>query len=369
MFDPLNLLFVLAVAIGIFFQGLRKIPAKPPCVALLTIFGDPIPKYKGSGWRFFFLCPFVVGYILIDISKKNSTDKELPPQQVISPDKATFMVPLEITWEPQLDGEALIEYISLNGEEGIWSILAGITKQRLRQWGISSIEGPQNADDLLKAGDEAVGILIKAIAGQTLISPSNIPTSILLHYFQVPRPSVRPEEVKIAGANWELLEGELRKLNDTQLNKLKDDVEQRRQLIADIMSGNGHQNIPHLAIKINRLNIGEIKPTGKYAEALDLKIKEEKERDAESYEITTELNKAKALKEAVEKAGEMITLGDAFQRIMSWKATREGHGFVFPGKVGQPTTDLVKKWLVDNLTPNRKNTEEKEGRRKDGRKN
>jgi hypothetical protein len=276
----------IAVGLSIWFQGLRKIPADPPCVALLTLFGQPMPEYKEPGWRFFFLYPFVFGYILIDVSKKNSTEKEIPAQLVKAPDLAELLVPLEITWIPIKDGQALIEYIRSKKEKGVWEILGGIVAQRLREWAISSIEGPQSAEALLKAGDDAVAVLVKAIAGSALPPiPGLFPTQILLHYFQVPRPPVRPEEEKIAGKNWEKLEEELQKLPPQMVTTIKNAVEKRRKIINDIRNGNGKQPIPHLGIELNRLNIGEIKATGKYGESLELKAKEDRERKAEVLEI------------------------------------------------------------------------------------
>ncbi|MDP3052775.1 MAG: hypothetical protein Q8N22_02365 [bacterium] len=276
----------IAVGLSIWFQGLRKIPADPPCVALITFFGKPIPEYKEAGWRFFFLYPFIFGYILIDVSKKNSTEKEISSQLVRAPDFAEFLVPLEITWTPMKDGQALIEYIKSKKEKGVWEILAGIVAQRLREWAISSIEGPQDGEALLKAGDDAVAILIKAIAGNALSPiPGPFPTQILLHYFKVPRPSVRPEEKKIAGKNWEKLEEELRKLPPGLVTTIKTEVEKRRDGINDIRNGNGKQAISHLGIELKRLNIGEIKATGKYGESLESKAKEERERKSETLEI------------------------------------------------------------------------------------
>lgn len=354
---------IVAVAIGIVLQGLRKIPADPYAYALLTFLERPCARVLKPGWRIFPLCPFLFGYILIDMTKKNSSSKDIPPQLLRAPDRPELEFRLELTFVP--DESRLLEYIKSGKKEGIWEILDGIVKEKLRQFVTSPIEGPQTGEKMLEAGDDCVAVLLKAIAGEELSQiPSEIPTIVLLHYFQVPRPSPLPEEIKIAGENWEKLEQYMAQLPDARREEIKRAIEERRQVIKNIKNGNGKQSISHLGIFITRLNMAEILPRGEFAKALELKAKEEQERRGEEYETQTEVIKAQQLKKAIEESGEKIELAEAFQVILSWKATREGHGFAFPGSQNPPILDLATKWLAEKLRENKKEGDTDDGRNK-----
>lgn len=349
----LSLLLIIAgVVIYVVLQALAKIPADPPCIALVTLFGEPIPKVKKNGYRLFFFRPFVFGYILIDVSKKNSKAEDIPSQLLRAPDRAELEFYPELTWMPQGDdAKDLIEgYIKSGREDGVWNILRGIVQEKLRQFVTSSIEGPQTGEKMLEAGDDCVAILLKAIAGEELQRiPSEIPTLILLHYSQKPRPLPLPEEKDIAGENWEKIDNYLTKLPSTQKDEIEQAVEERRKVIQSIKNGNGSQKISHLGIIITRLNLAQILPKGEFARTLELKPKEEQERKAEIFETETDLMKAEQLCQKMSASGEKISLQKAFETILKWKATREGHGFTFPGGPELPIGKLATKWLTEQM--------------------
>ncbi|MDD5431130.1 MAG: hypothetical protein PHP03_02820 [Candidatus Pacebacteria bacterium] len=299
-----TLFFVLAVVSAVVIQGIKKIKVDPPTIAVVTFKGkiieigkdsngNPISKTKKGGWRWFFLYPIVFSYINIDVARKNSTEKEITPQKVRTPDGAELLVPIEVTWTPTEGKE--IEYIKSKKEAGVWSILSGIIQQRLREWAMSTSEGPQNAKDLLRAGDEAVAVLVKAVAGSTLSQiPSDIPTPILLRYFRAQRPKPREDEKEITGEKWEKLDKYFKK-NPKEKQKVKTAIEERQKAVNEIKSGNGKHQIDHLGITINRFNIGEIKALGKYAESLDLEVKEKNEKEAEEVEVNHSIKQIKKI--------------------------------------------------------------------------
>ncbi len=340
---------IVVLVIGsIVLQGLKKIPADPPSVGLETLFGHPIPRFRQSGWQFFFGYPFIQGFILIDVTKKNSTSEDILPQSLRTTDNAESIVPLEVTWVPVETGEALIKYNLSGKESGIWKILAGIIEQRLREWARSPLEGPQSGEALLGVGDEAVNVLLKAISGKSLEPMPDyckIPTPILLHYSNEPRPPVRPEEKNIAGENWEKVEKSLNKLKEKEQKEIKDAIEKRKKNIQGLKNGAGEQEIKHLGIKLVRFNIGNIKPIGKYAESLELEAKEKQEKKAEIYEIRTDIAKAQEIVDALSKTKQEITLEEAFRIVMEWKATREGRGFTIPG-LAESLTKIIRAILA-----------------------
>src|SRR3989344_14558 len=131
-------------------QGLRKISADPPNKAVLTIWGERKHIVKNEGWRFFPLYPWLHGFIQVKVTK---VDQDLPEEVVRTPDLAGLSVSVSITCTPdsEIDGEShelpLIEFLNSGGERGVKNILADIMRERLREWAISTKEGPQTSND------------------------------------------------------------------------------------------------------------------------------------------------------------------------------------------------------------------------------
>ena len=142
---------------------IEDITAKPPHVALVVHNKKRISVTKGEGFRVFFKrFPVFYDYFLINIEKKN---QDLPTETVRTPDLGLLKVPISITWTPGaptmdmpddiysvLNGSYLINYINHGEDEGeknnsekkgVRSILADIVKERVREWAMSPMEGPQ----------------------------------------------------------------------------------------------------------------------------------------------------------------------------------------------------------------------------------
>lgn len=221
---------ILAIAVGVIgafiLQGLRKIPAEPPHIAVVTFLGKRTRKIKREGWRFFPLYPFLYGAILVDMTKKN---QDLPPQVVRTIDLAELQFTVSLTWTP--NENYAIEYLNHGGETGIKNVLSDMVRERMRQWAISSDKGTKRWEYLLDARDEATASLIDDIVG--------LPA--------------HPAGVE----------------HDRAIQRIK--------------TGNGVQSIPQLGITLNRLNITEIRPIGELARTAERLVKEQQEIKGVNY--------------------------------------------------------------------------------------
>ncbi|PJC65297.1 MAG: hypothetical protein CO020_01480 [Candidatus Colwellbacteria bacterium CG_4_9_14_0_2_um_filter_50_12] len=226
-------LLVIGVSFAVILQGLRRIPAEPPQVALVTFLGGRIRRVKREGWRFFFAHPYVFGYIPIGIT---SIPQDFTPSEVRTPDNAELKVPISITWHPNGDDPgALIAFINSGGETGVRVILQNIVSERIRQWHRSPKEGPQTWEEAIGATDKTVEAILETILAK----------------------DVTQEEMK----------------------------ECRR--------GNGRFELPSLGIVISLLNIEQVEVVGTVKEAAEKAAKEVQEKKAESIETQTFLSLVK----------------------------------------------------------------------------
>ena len=215
---------------GFFFIGmgligvvitLKEVPADPPHLGVVTLFGERRPKIKKEGWRFLFrYFPFWYDVILVNVQKKNQDLTKGNAISVMTPDLANLEIPISLTWTPgtpekndKRNGQFLINYLNSEGEKGVRNILDEVVRERVREWAIAVEEGPQTFREALRAHEEAMEILIKTVAGEEMKRvPSSIPTPILLKYFNNPQKVPTPSERKKWGSNWEKVDEEMKKL-------------------------------------------------------------------------------------------------------------------------------------------------------------
>ncbi|MBU2036599.1 SPFH domain-containing protein [Patescibacteria group bacterium] len=307
----------LILAMGSFFlQGLRRIPADPPHKAVVTTFGKRTKKVKNEGWRFFPLFPYWYGYILVNVTKINY---DLPPQLVRTPDMAELEIPVSLTWTPvnelpppKTEGpplkkdknkepkSGLINYLNAGGENGVKEIINDIVRERLREWAISGLEGPQTWEEALGAREEATNILLKSIAGEVLKPIStNFPTTLLLRFYDAKIRDFREKKIqsnKRDKENWGYLKNHLASLTESQKKTLIKEVEERKGAIAKMRQGNGEKVLSQLGIRLDRLNIDEIKPKGKLAESAEKMVMEQRETEGDKIRIQNVLERIKKLK-------------------------------------------------------------------------
>jgi len=306
----LALEILLALFVAFFLQGLRRIPAEPPHAGIRTIAGkrDTTKPVVKEGWRFFPIYPYWHGVVMTNVKK---VDFDLPEQKVRTPDFAELSIPVSITWTPDTDSaNNLINFFNTGKHAGFESILDNIVSERLRIWANSVEQGPQTWKEAIRANEDASAILLKAILGEELDPiPSEIPTPILLKYFNVPRKKPTESETKNWGTNWSGVDEQLGRLSDEDREKIKQAIEKRREDIQAASAGNGKFRIPQFGTKINRLNIGEIKILGELGKAAEFAAREEREREAETIElqhIAARIAELKALNLSNEQAIEII---------------------------------------------------------------
>lgn len=313
----IGVLFFLISAI--FLQALVKIKAVHRAVVMnrgkrqervikKTINGieveDKETVTKDEGWRLFWLRPYWRDYIEVDVGRKTLEFK----QEVITPDKASSMVPIILVFRPL--GKYLNQYIESGREEGVKRLLMGKTKGRLREWAMSLEEGPSDWKELNRSQLAAIETLIKVIASGQLISKipefaQQVPTFIWLRYFSKPRPfdldQLTKNEKSWAEAEdgskkctWEKVEKiyvglEDKSKPDVELSELQEElrnaVEERRKEINGIRGGSAKIEIPNLGITIEGLNFEDIKLIGETAKKADAKAMEQEEREAEELEL------------------------------------------------------------------------------------
>ncbi len=300
----------LVLFVAFILQGLRRIHAEPPHAGIRTIGGErdatkPVVK---EGWRFFPIYPYWHGVIVFNVEK---VDFDMPEQRVRTPDMAELSVPVSITWTPDTDSaEALINFQNSGEHDGVNGLLTNVVKERLRIWAISGDEGPQTWKEGMQAGEEASTIILKALLGDILEKiPSDVPTHALMKFLAEHRKKPTTSEAKTFGPNWEILKAKWDNLPPEKQNEIKAAIAKRRAEIKTASEGNGKFKLLQFGIKINKLNIGEIKVLGEVARVAELVAKEAREQEAEVVElkhIAKRIRALKALKMSNEQAIEII---------------------------------------------------------------
>lgn len=225
--SPLIVPPVLVFLVGAFvLQGIRLIPANPPHKGAETYLKKRTGRFVDEGLRFFPFFPFLFGFIPVDVEKKNVNLDGDRAQLVRAPDMAEVKVPVHYTYTP-VD---LVMYLNSGGESGVENILSDIIAQELRVWGVKSLVNRNSWKDLVRAGNSAVRDLIRAVTKAGGFTPTT-----------------------------------------GQVN--------------DVSNGTATLLIPNLGIALNRLNVGEIEPTGEVAKAAEKAAKERSEREAEVVEL------------------------------------------------------------------------------------
>jgi hypothetical protein len=328
----LIILGIFIILLGMILQGMHKVPNNPPHKALITLFGKLTGEIKEEGWRFFFLRRMVFDCIEVNVEKRTEDFST----EVTTPDNIPSDFPISYVYEIY----DLVTFLKNKGDEGVKKQVSSKLTERAREWAASPDEGPATWEELRKSQWEAVSILIKAIGLNHVAKipdkAQKVPTFIWLRYFENPRPSKAATEKEKPwigdDGKWTKVEDVFKNdLSDIERKELKEAVENRRDEIKNLRSGSGKIEMKDLGVRITSLNIGKIKVEKKIADAAEGKAQEEQERLKETYEVQTDLQKAKALVEALKANGEAMSLENAYRIILEWKTTREGHGFTIPG--------------------------------------
>ena len=298
-------------------QGLRNIPNQPPQKGVLTFLGERTENVLDEGWNFFPFFPYIFGYVGVEV--KRISKKIIVT--VKTPDRANSEVPIEITYRPINDILIVIDkikkpltglfinFLNNGGNNGVENQLEGKIQERVREWAMADEEGPQDWEELQKSRLEASSVLTKTIGFNHVTEiPSYaqlVPTVILMRYFTNPRPTkwatLNEKDWIGEDGKWKKVEDAILTFSDDEnerlaMKNLTDDaVEKRRKEVQKLRSGEGEIFLEDLGIKIERLNVGEIKVLGEVANAADKKAKEKQEMEAEKQEIDNVKDRIKEL--------------------------------------------------------------------------
>jgi regulator of protease activity HflC (stomatin/prohibitin superfamily) len=257
MFWITVVVFVFVVS-GLIIKGLRRVPADPPHKAVVTRFGKRTGEVWDEGWHFFFLYPWITGAVLVNMTKKN---QDLTPRDVRTPDMAEIEIMVSLTFQPE--PQKLIEYLNSGGESGVKSILEDIVEETVREFAANPNQSPYTWEDAIKMKREFLAQIVLAVTGK---DPATL----------------TPTEID--------------------------------EMARELRRGNGKTNIETLGIVLNRVNVTNIRPKGKLAEAAEQVAKEKRERDGEVVELEHVAKQTEIL------AAKYVTLGAtpeaAFERAL-----------------------------------------------------
>lgn len=285
------LLVALLLLVGsIFLQGLRKIPANPPHKGQKTFLGKRIEgKFYNEGWGFFLGFPYIVGFVLVKVERINLM---IVSEKTRTPDRAESKIPIFITIRPIQ--ELLMNYLNSGGEEGVTQQIRGKILERVREWGMGSEEGPTSWVELNQSHLEAVSVLVKQIAGDTLTEipkyAQEVPTWIWLRYYAQPRPTKLLKNEEVWGENdWQRIKEVLSMIEfnhgQEAIEELEKAVYGRRKDIEALRTGGGKVVLHDLGVILERLNLGDIDVLGEVGKHAEGEAKEEQERQTEELEL------------------------------------------------------------------------------------
>jgi hypothetical protein len=291
---------IVLVHVVIVLQGLRKIPASPPYKGQATFLGKRVEgKAYNEGWGFYPGYPFIVGFILVKVERITF---EIASETARTPDRAESKIPVFVTIRPI--PKLLVEYIDSGREEGVKKQLTGKIQERIREWAMGPEEGPATWIELNQSHLEAISVLVKQIAGNSLtpIPPyaQSVPTWIWLRFFAQPRPTrFLTTEKPWAEPDWKrvrkVLEEIRTTLGDSAIDDLRVAVDKRRKDIEKLRTGEGKVVLADLGVMLERLNLGDIEVLGETGKRAEQEAKEEQERISETKELTHISDRIQAL--------------------------------------------------------------------------
>lgn len=262
----------------------NEIPAKPPHVALVKLFGNYTGGVKNPGDRFFAFRGLVYSFDTIKVDRRN-LDLET---EEITPDNATSEVIYSITWQPiRSNGESLVKFIASGLDSGVEDILTDMADRCVREWITQGTEGPDTWIDLRKSGSEGVAVILRRLNGlnvfgndkavQNAILQTRIPAST---FFKAMRNiSPNEHEKRVYGNDWVGITSVLQQ-NPLVRRGVMEFVEH----VDRAMTGKIAVEIEDLGIQVTRIIITSIKPLGELAKKAELKATEQEERKGEKVE-------------------------------------------------------------------------------------
>jgi len=295
-----------SLGIILLFKSFKRIPADPPNIGLVTIWGGRTGATKKEGWCLLApYFPFLQDIILINMTKKNKDFPFKNVRCVIStnvktdaPDDSSTNVRsggsveviVSITWIP--DKKRLIAYVNSGSQSGVEQIISDKMAEVIRQMGRT-----HNWEEMTFATNVMSANLIISIVGI-----DNVKGSL-----------VNP-------GSWEWGDKIGEQIPDDDIVKAMDFLQ--KALIDGVADSHD------LGIKIRRLNIKQVEPEGELRQDAEKSAREVQERRAEVFELSTEIQLAEVFREAYKKADTPKSLEECVMEVRRRKVMREGHGKV-----------------------------------------
>ncbi|MEA2097974.1 MAG: SPFH domain-containing protein [Patescibacteria group bacterium] len=252
----------------------RKIPAQPPSVGVMTLFGNPLfDVISDSGTLIIY--PGVIDFLVVEVHQEPEDFEEIGGLFAKGnvPVKARKV---QVLYKPEIT--ELEEFISAKEQSGVRDALENMIASKLRkivaEYSFDQLIGDNDNDDM-EIIEELELELIKHLTGV-------------------------------------------------------DKIDSR---IIKEMAKNGKRDSHLLGIKIYRISISSIETSDEYLAEMVKAAAELKQREGETQDTETETMQARILFEAYKEIGEPKTFNYCLQQVMDNKSVREGHSVV-PGKRG-----------------------------------
>lgn len=276
------LIFVSFVALVSYSYGIRyfnehakEIKADPPNIGVLTFFGNPKRIHLASGLAF--TRPPIIDFIPIDVSQ-TTVDFKGKLTGFFSADGVPVSLS-SVKMVYMVNKKRVLDFIGAKKQAGIADITEDLVPSKLRP-----LIRDRPVDNLIgKAKDDSAQSRDKQY----------LENAVIAELIGVEEDEISPEMKRI-------------------------------------MSKNGKSDAHRFGIKVNKFSIGMVDTSEDFAEDLRKKAREEKQRQAETFEVGTEILQAKKLFDAFKDSNEPLSFEECLKIVKDDKLVREGHG-ITPG--------------------------------------
>ena len=305
----------------------REIPAKPPSVGVMTIFGNPMfDLILDAGTAIVY--PGIIDFLPVEVHQEPEDFEEISglfaKGDSENDDKGNIPVTvkeLQTLYVPELS--ELKYFVSAKEQSGVRDALKNMIASELRK-----ILSGHSFDELIGGKDAAGKRIIEKIEDKliehltgTLVDKDS-------------RAAIAKAEAEIAKAKADMVTGvDIAKAEAAKVEAeaVKAKVEAEIAKAKADMAKNGRSDVHLLGIKVHRISISSIETSDAYLQEMVKAAAEDKQRIAERKDSETEKIQADIYYEAYKKVGEPKSWNHCLQMVMDNKSVREGYPVV-PGK-------------------------------------
>ena len=313
----------------------REIPAKPPSVGVMTLFGKPIfDLVLDAGTAIVY--PGIIDFLPVEVHQepedfeeiaglfaKGDSDDEGDSKSDVKGNIPVKAKGLQILYIPELS--KLENFISAKEQAGVRDALKNMVASELRK-----ILSKHSFDELIGGGKDGWRKVIETIEEELI-------EHLIGEFIKDRKAKVDKAKTKVDKAKIKVdkakTEADLTKAK-ADLTKAKADLIEIEEAIAKAkadMARNGRSDVHLLGIKVHRLSISSIETSDEYLKAMVEAAAEDKQRIAETKDSTTETMQASIYYDAYQRIGEPKSWNHCLQMVMDNKSVRKGHSVV-PGQ-------------------------------------